>query len=494
MFMVVTENTNKIIQYAQEEAGRLMSNAIEPVHLLLAIIRLGEGSAFELLQQAGFQAEEAKTALEKTVLGTNEQENKPVSAGTERIFRIAEGVSREYHSEAVCSAHLLLAILRERINKAASYLEHTWHISYQKTVELYGKPHESIDYTQNIQEPNRDLNEPGWQPQGEQKKGKTQKTTALDKYGRDLTKLAEQGKLDPVVGRENEIERVVQILSRRKKNNPILIGEPGVGKSAIVEGLALRINSDDAGALKGKRIITLDIASMVAGTTYRGQFEERMKQVITELREHPEVILFIDEIHTIIGAGNASGSLDAANILKPALARGEVQCVGATTTAEYAKSIEKDGALERRFQKVLIRPTTGDETIGILKRLSEHYASYHHVAYSNEVLKACVELSERYLTDRAFPDKAIDVMDEVGARSKAKQEEQGALDHPYSVTTEDVAGVVSMMSGVPVQRVATAESASPPEWKRYGRRASVCALWPTVSNDGSSVRTKPSRP
>ena len=281
----------------------------------------------------------------------------------------------------------------------------------------------------------------------------------MDKYGHDLTHQAEQGLLDPVVGREVEIERVIQILSRRKKNNPILIGEPGVGKSAIVEGLALRIMTDEAGALRGKRIVTLDIASMVAGTTYRGQFEERMKQVITELQSHPEVILFIDEIHTIIGAGNAQGSLDAANILKPALARGEVQCIGATTTAEYAKSIEKDGALERRFQKVTVRPTTGEETFSILTRLCEHYATYHNVVYSNEVLHACVNLSERYITDRAFPDKAIDVMDEVGARSHARQQATGEMEaEPYHVTLDDVAGVVSMMSGVPVQRVAKAEN------------------------------------
>ena len=455
MMMVVTQNTNKIIQYAQEEATRLMSTAIEPAHLLLAVIRLGEGSAFDLLTQAAFQPEPAKDALEQSVRGIEAPESVSLSATTERVFRIAEGISREYRAEAVCSAHMLLAILRERINKTAAYLEREWHISYDKLVELYGQPHETIEYQQDGNEPAGDINEHNWQPQSENKKSKKGKTSALDKYGRDLTQQAKEGKLDPVVGRDKEIERVVQILSRRKKNNPILIGEPGVGKSAIVEGLALRIVADEADALRGKRIVTLDIASMVAGTTYRGQFEERMKQVITELREHPEIILFVDEIHTLIGAGNASGSLDAANILKPALARGEVQCVGATTTAEYAKTIEKDGALERRFQKVMVRPTTIDETVKILKRLSEHYADYHHVVYTDAVLRTCVELSERYLTDRTFPDKAIDVLDEVGARSKAKQEKESA---PYVITTEDVAGVVSMMSGVPVQRVATAES------------------------------------
>ena len=454
--MVVSENTNKIILYAQEEAGRLNSACIEPAHLLLAIIRLGDGSAYNLLAQAGLDPEQAKEALEQSVTGEVESVNKPLSSTCERIFRIAEGISREYHSEMVCSAHMLLAILRERINKTAAYLEREWKISFNKIVDLYGEPHETIAYTQEANEERSDVNEGSWQPQREAAKGK-KKTTALDKYGRDLTQLAGSGQLDPVVGREMEIERVVQILSRRKKNNPILIGEPGVGKSAIVEGLALRIKSEQAGTLSNKRIVTLDLASMVAGTTYRGQFEERMKNVITELREHPEIILFIDEIHTIIGAGNASGSLDAANILKPALARGEVQCIGATTTAEYAKSIEKDGALERRFQKVIVRPTTGDETYTILTKLSDHYADYHHVIYTREVLKACVGLSERYLTDRAFPDKAIDVMDEVGARSHAKlqmKKDQST----YIVTPEDVAGVVSMMSGVPVQRVATAEN------------------------------------
>ena len=453
--MVVTQNTNKIILYAQEEAGRLKSECIEPAHLMLAIIRLSEGSAFELLRQLHFEPEQAKQAIEDSVRGTEAPQNLSLSASTERIFRIAEGISREYRTEAVCSVHLLMAILRERINKTAIYMEREWKITYDQLVEAYNQPHESIEYPQEGNEQVGDVNESNWQPQREMPKGKKSKTTALDKYGRDLTQQAKDGHLDPVVGRENEIERVLQILSRRKKNNPILLGEPGVGKSAIVEGLATRIVSEDAGALQGKRIVTLDIASMVAGTTYRGQFEERMKQVITELRDHPEIILFVDEIHTLIGAGNASGSLDAANILKPALARGEVQCIGATTTAEYAKSIEKDGALERRFQKVIVRPTTAEETIGILRRLSEHYANYHHVVYSDAVIKACVELSERYLTDRAFPDKAIDVMDEVGARSHAQQEKQEA---PYIITTEDVAGVVSMMSGVPVQRVATAET------------------------------------
>ena len=456
--MIITQNLNKILFYAHDEAERLRNKTVEPEHLLLAIIRLGEGSAYDALMQALFDPVKAKKELDDDLREQEPGLAQPVtrSAQVERIIRIAEGISREYNAQAIGSIHLLLAILREQINRAAIYLENIWTVTYPKLVEIYGQPHNTTENPQDSSESMGDVND-SWQPQRNNRKNSA--TTAIDKYGHDLTKQAEQGLLDPVVGREVEIERVIQILSRRKKNNPILIGEPGVGKSAIVEGLALRIVTQEAGALRGKRIVTLDIAAMVAGTTYRGQFEERMKQVITELQTHPEIILFIDEIHTLIGAGNASGSLDAANIMKPALARGEVQCIGATTTAEYAKSIEKDGALERRFQKVPVRPTTADETIDILSRLSEHYASYHHVVYTDDIIRTCVNLSERYLTDRAFPDKAIDVMDEVGARSHARQTAIGKPgDAPYVITADDVANVVSMMSGVPVQRVATAEN------------------------------------
>ena len=458
--MIVTQNANKIILYAQNEAERLMSKYIEAEHLMLAIIRLGAGSAYDLLRQTDFDASEAKEHFEQAVRGTEQTyDSIPISTQTSRILRIAEGISREYNQEAVGSVHILLAIFREQVNAAAAFMEEKWELNFQRLAELYGEPHTTLEAPRAGNERAGDVNDDNWQPQHESTKGKKSKTTALDKYGHDLTKQAEEHQLDPVIGREVEIERVIQILSRRKKNNPILIGEPGVGKSAIVEGLALRIKSNNAGALSGKRIVALDLASMVAGTTYRGQFEERMKQVITELREHPEVILFIDEIHTIIGAGNASGSLDAANILKPALARGEVQCVGATTTAEYAKSIEKDGALERRFQKVQVRPTTAEETYNILLQLSDYYGKYHDVSYPEDALHACVNLSERYLTDRAFPDKAIDVMDEVGARRHAKQQSGDATKHSLNViTTDEVAGVVSMMSGVPVHRIARAEN------------------------------------
>ena len=460
--MQLSQRLNKILYYARDEAERLSCTQVEPEHLLLALIRLAEGEAYELLLRTDFSPEEAKRQLDEALRCDPQPTMQAItrSADVERILRVADGISREYRAEQTGTIHLLLAILREQINRAAAYLVSAWGINYAKVVDLYGQPHNSFDTPRDQGGQLGGLSDSSgssWQSSRE-KKGRGA-TTALEKYGHDLTRQAEQGLLDPVVGREVEIERVVQILSRRKKNNPILIGEPGVGKSAIVEGLALRIMSDEAGSLRGKRIVTLDVASMVAGTTYRGQFEERMKQVISELQSHPEIILFIDEIHTIIGAGNAQGSLDAANILKPALARGEVQCVGATTTTEYAKSIEKDGALERRFQKVQVRPTTSEETFSILTKLSEHYAAYHNVTYSSDVLWACVSLSERYITDRSFPDKAIDVMDEVGARIHARQQaETDKTTEPYNVTLDDVASVVSIMSGVPVQRVAKAEN------------------------------------
>ena len=467
--MPLTVRLNKILIYSREEAERLQNNSIMPEHLLLGIFRLAEGAAYNSLQQSGCVAEEAKRQLDEAL----QQQSSPLieivkrSNDVERILRIAEGIARECNEDAVGSMHLLLAILRERINHAAIYLESQWNITYDTILALYPKaqtsPRNSGAASSDIEdsEPHRSS-----QPRGENKNANSH--SALDRYGRDLSQMAKDGKLDPVVGREVEIERVIQILSRRKKNNPILIGEPGVGKSAIVEGLALRIANGEAMALKGKRIVTLDIASMVAGTTYRGQFEERMKSVIQELHNHPEIILFVDEIHTLIGAGNAQGSLDAANILKPALSRGEVQCIGATTTNEYRTSIEKDGALERRFQKVMVQPTTTEETLAILTRLAEYYGDYHHVHYSGETLKACVSLAARYLTDRTFPDKAIDVMDEAGARAHTtaiatseneRESETDTADMPKcEISVDDIADVVAMMSGVPVQRVKKEET------------------------------------
>ncbi len=445
--MQVTVRLNKILTYAREEAERLNNALIKPEHLLLGILRLGEGQAYSVLHELGWNEPIVKKQLDNALAGAPSDMMQPAvrSAQVERILRVADSEAKLTQAHAVGSIHLLMAILHERINSAAAYLESTWSITYDKVLE---RQH-------NVKAPVRDAapmaDDVEDAPEHEQPKqfGKQRNSSAtpiLDKYGHDLTERARKGLLDPVVGRDIEIERVMQILSRRKKNNPILIGEPGVGKSAIVEGLALRIVRGEVASLVGKRIVTLDIAAMVAGTTYRGQFEERMKKLIDELYAHKDVILFIDEIHTIIGAGNAQGSLDAANILKPALARGEIQCVGATTIDEYRKSVEHDGALERRFQKVMVNASTAEHTLAILQQLQEQYGNFHHVRYSKPVLKACVQLADRYLTDRAFPDKAIDVMDEVGARKHSN-------DEVVDITMDDIASVVAMMSGVPVQRV-----------------------------------------
>ena len=465
--MQQTNNLHTILLYAQQEAQRLGNTEILPDHLVLGILRLADGKAFELLMQAGLNPVELKRAIDERLMQASTSETAKMSRASERILRLMLIEANAYHAEECGSVHLLLGILRERVNYPAMFVEQQFGIDYERIEGLYPKPQplpqdgSTLDSEFAGEQP---LDWGGNKAIGDRRDAKTSKTgtPALDKYGRDLTAQARNGELDPVVGRQAEIERVVQILSRRKKNNPILIGEPGVGKSAIVEGLALRIENGEATALQGKRIVSLDIASMVAGTTYRGQFEERMKTVINELHKHPEVILFVDEIHTIMGAGNAQGSLDAANILKPALARGEVQCIGATTIHEYRKSIEKDGALERRFQKVMVQPTSTDETYAVLTRISEVYGTFHHVHYTEEALRACVKLTDRYITDRFFPDKAIDAMDEVGAwKGNQLKSENGNLEGNEAVTQEvteaDVAWVVSRMSGVPVQRVAQAE-------------------------------------
>ena len=456
--MQQTPNLHTIINYACEEAGRLGNAEILPDHMMLGILRLGAGKAFELLMQAGMDPVELKRKIDERLLQDAPTQTNKLSRASERIIRLTGIEARTYQAETCGSVHLMMALLRDRINFPAMYLEQQHGIDYECMERLYPKPDPlpQGELTMDEDKPEREttIHIFGTELGGEKKqKGKTD-TPALTKYGRDLTAQAKNGELDPVIGRAIEIDRVTQILSRRKKNNPILIGEPGVGKSAIVEGLALRIVNNEIPALQNKRIISLDIASMVAGTTYRGQFEERIKTVIKELNQHPEIILFIEEIHTLMGAGNAQGSLDAANILKPALARGEVQCIGATTLNEYRTSIEKDGALERRFQKVTVQPTTTDETYTILTRLSETYGQFHHVQYTQEALRACVNLTDRYITDRQFPDKAIDAMDEVGAwkgeRLEVRAERQ-------EITEADVARVVSQMSGVPVQRVAQAE-------------------------------------
>lgn len=452
--MQQTNNLHTILLYAQQEAQRLGNGEILPDHLMLGILRLADGKAFELLMQAGLNPVELKRAIDERLMQAATSDNPKMSRASERILRLMLMEAKLYHADECGSVHLLLGMLRERVNYPTMFVEQQFGIDYERIECLYPKPQplpqdgSSLDSEFAGEQPFE------WGAKSQEQRSKTNKngTPALDKYGRDLTAQARNGELDPVVGRQAEIERVIQILSRRKKNNPILIGEPGVGKSAIVEGLALRIENGEAAALAGKRIVSLDIASMVAGTTYRGQFEERMKSVINELHKHPEIILFVDEIHTIMGAGNAQGSLDAANILKPALARGEVQCIGATTITEYRKSIEKDGALERRFQKVMVQPTSAEETYAVLTRISEVYGTFHHVQYTEEALHACVKLTDRYITDRFFPDKAIDAMDEAGALISAKVSSGNGV-----VTEADVAFVVSRMSGVPVQRVAQAE-------------------------------------
>ena len=456
--MQQTPNLHSIFSYACEEAGRLGNAEIMPDHLLLGIIRLGAGKAFELLMQAGMDPVECKRKIDERLRQAESTQTQKLSRASERIVRLTGIEARNYQAETCGSVHLLMALLRDRINFPAMYLEQQHGIDYECIERIYPKPDPlpqgELTMDEQPRERETTIHIFGTDTGSSKKqKGKTD-TPALTKYGRDLTAQAKNGELDPVIGRQIEIDRVIQILSRRKKNNPILIGEPGVGKSAIVEGLALRIVAKEIPALDGKRIISLDIASMVAGTTYRGQFEERIKTVIKELNDHPEIILFIDEIHTLMGAGNAQGSLDAANILKPALARGEVQCIGATTINEYRTSIEKDGALERRFQKVTVQPTSKDETYTILTRLSDTYGQFHHVQYTQEALRACVNLTDRYITDRQFPDKAIDAMDEVGACVGDRQEATGER---QEITEADVARVVSQMSGVPVQRVAQAE-------------------------------------
>lgn len=457
--MLQTNNLNTILLYAQQEAQRLGNSEVLPDHLMLGILRLANGKAFELLMQAGLNPVELKRAIDERLMQASTNETQKMSRASLRILRLMQIEAKIYHAEECGSVHLLLGLLRERVNYPAMFIEQQFGIDYERIEGLYPKPQPLPQDGSNLDSEFAGEQPLEWRTKSQEQRTKTSKTgtPALDKYGRDLTAQARNGELDPVVGRQAEIERVVQILSRRKKNNPILIGEPGVGKSAIVEGLALRIESGEAATLAGKRIVSLDIASMVAGTTYRGQFEERMKSVINELHKHPEIILFVDEIHTIMGAGNAQGSLDAANILKPALARGEVQCIGATTITEYRKSIEKDGALERRFQKVMVQPTSTEETYAVLTRISEVYGAFHHVQYTEEALHACVKLTDRYITDRFFPDKAIDAMDEAGAWKGSQAKKQEGDETMIKVTEADVAFVVSRMSGVPVQRVAQAE-------------------------------------
>ncbi|MDB4344242.1 ATP-dependent Clp protease ATP-binding subunit, partial [bacterium] len=414
-----------VISFSREEALRLGHDYIGVEHLLLGIIREGEGIAVKIIENSNVDLKELRKVLESNLESGNSKQvdtnNIPLIKQAEKVLKITYLEAKLFKSNMIGTEHLLLSILKEEDNVAAQTLN-KFKIDYTLV-----KDELELMMEQGYQNPKAEL--PGSTDDDEREENfssgsssrkpsdSKSKTPVLDNFGRDLTKFAEEGKLDPIVGRKAEIERVSQILSRRKKNNPILIGEPGVGKSAIAEGLALRIVQRKVSrVLFNKRIVSLDLASLVAGTKYRGQFEERMKAVMNELEKSPEIVLFIDEIHTIIGAGGASGSLDASNMFKPALARGELQCIGATTLDEYRQYIEKDGALERRFQKVLVEPTNIEETITILNNIKDKYEDHHNVDYTDDAIEACVKLTARYITDRHLPDKAIDALDEVGSR------------------------------------------------------------------------------
>lgn len=515
-----------VITFSKEEALRLGHDFIGTEHLLLGLLRKGDGKAVEILTAFEVDLELLRKKLEQlnptnpAVGLSNSKKSLHLTRQAEKALKTTFLEAKLYQSEAIDTAHLLLCILRNE-NDPTTKLIQKYNVNYDEAKSLYKQLHvdnsEADNYTDPVSEAPSD-DEFGGEKQNpfestqRSKSQKKSKTPVLDNFGRDLTGLALAGKLDPVVGRHKEIERVSQILSRRKKNNPMLIGEPGVGKSAIAEGLALRIvDRKVSRILFDKRIVSLDLASLVAGTKYRGQFEERMKALMNELEKNDDIILFIDEIHTIVGAGGATGSLDASNMLKPALARGEIQCIGATTLDEYRTNIEKDGALERRFQKIIVDPTSVEETIQILHNIKGKYEEHHNVDFTDEAIEACVKLTNRYMTDRYLPDKAIDALDEAGSRihitnivvpkqvldlekqlelikekktqavnrqkyeeaaklrddeknfesalaSAQKQWEDDSKQNRKIVTEDNVAEVVSMMTGIPVNRVAEAES------------------------------------
>ncbi len=507
-----------VISYSREEALRLGHDYIGTEHLLLGLIREGDGMAIKILKFLGVDTSKLRRSVEDAVKGTASTTvnlgNIPLTKQAEKVLKITYLEAKIFKSEVIGTEHLLLSVLREEDNIASQILA-----QYNLNYEVFKAEVEKSKTGFKNEAPGSpaggsedDFKDDDAFSAPKKVSDIKSKTPVLDNFGRDLTRMAEDGKLDPIVGREKEIERVSQILSRRKKNNPILIGEPGVGKSAIAEGLALRIVQRKVSrVLFNKRVVTLDLASLVAGTKYRGQFEERMKAVMNELEKSPDVILFIDEIHTIVGAGGASGSLDASNMFKPALARGEIQCIGATTLDEYRQYIEKDGALDRRFQKVMIEPATPTETIEILNRIKDKYEEHHGVTYTDEAIEACVSLTTRYISDRFLPDKAIDALDEAGSRvhltnihvpqniidieqrielikieknkvvrsqkyeeaAKLRDTEKNLLEElekakteweaetktkRYTVTDDNVAEVVSMMTGIPVQRVGQTDS------------------------------------
>ena len=519
---------SEILAYSREEANRLASRSVGPEHLVLGILREKDSLLHLLFQRMNINLNDVKNELEdkvrqdvitETIIGSELVLNEQAS----NILKLAVLEARIQHTQMVDVQHLILAILHDQVNNGAKEVLEGNHMTYEDTLtylktqkssnakpsDSFGMPDEEEEEEEAISSNGGDKNNATTKTvNSNQKKG----TPVLDNFSTDLTKAAAEGKLDKVVGREKEIQRVTEILCRRKKNNPILIGEPGVGKSAIVEGLAqLIVQHKTSPVLFNKRVVNLDLTAIVAGTKYRGQFEERIRSLINELEKNPDIIVFIDEIHTMIGAGSTPGSMDAANIMKPALARGVIQCIGATTIDEYRKSIEKDGALERRFQKVMVEPTTAEETLTILHNIKDRYELHHHVNYTDEALKACVKLTERYISDRYFPDKAIDALDEVGSRvhlqhaempeelvEKQKeleqtiQKKQQAVKNQdfelaaayrdrqtnlerqieelnrqwtaddsttrQTITEDEVAEVVSMMAGVPVQRIAEAEN------------------------------------
>ncbi len=521
----LSENTRKAVAFSRDEAIRMKNGAIGVEHVFLGITRVPESTALGMLAALGVNSDEIKEKIEKHVsqadadVRYSEDSEIPMLRQTEKVLRLSYLESIKYKSKEIGTEHLVLAMLQEGDNLVSNLLQKAGvdYERFAKVVRAEGPATEPSDLpdfrSQTSDDDNDDPFDDPTRAEGGKRKAETGKsgTPALENFGRDLTKLAEQGKLDPIVGRQKEMDRIAQILSRRKKNNPILIGESGVGKSAIAEGLALRIAEGNVPrTLYGKRLLSLDLAGLVAGTKYRGQFEERMKAIITELEQHPEIIIFIDEIHTIVGAGSAAGSLDASNMFKPALSRGAIQCIGTTTLDEYRQYIEKDTALERRFQKVLVEPATVEETLEILTNIKDKYEDHHMVRFSDEAIKACVDLTERYVSDRLQPDKAIDAMDEAGARVRianvkvpeeiikleaevakvAEQKKEVLAGKRYSeaaqyrdqerdltakladmkkrweeeerekrvmVKEEDVAAVVAMMTGVPVERIAESE-------------------------------------
>jgi ATP-dependent Clp protease ATP-binding subunit ClpC len=556
-----------VITYSKEEALRLGHDFIGTEHLMLGILRDGNGKAINIMNSLSVDLEHLRKRVEilspanPTVPVTNDKRNLQLTIQAERALKTTFLEAKVFKSTSISTAHLLLCILRNE-NDPTTKLLNKLKIDYDAAKEQYlNMTPTNDDFTENLPK-NEAFNEDSGQDDSfkdssfnnpANKSNKKSKTPVLDNFGRDLTEMAEDGKLDPIVGREKEIERVSQILSRRKKNNPLLIGEPGVGKSAIAEGLALRIIQKKVSrVLFGKRVVTLDLASLVAGTKYRGQFEERMKAVMNELEKNDDIILFIDEIHTIVGAGGATGSLDAANMFKPALARGEIQCIGATTLDEYRQYIEKDGALERRFQKVVVEPTTVAETITILHNIKNKYEDHHNVVYTDDAIEACVKLTDRYMSDRFLPDKAIDALDEAGSRvhitnievpkqilelerqleevkelkssvvKRQKYEEAARLrddekrierdlaiaqeqweedskNNRMEVSEDNVADVVSMMSGIPVNRIAQTESnklAKLPELiqgKVIGQNEAVMKIARSIQRNRAGLKD-PNRP